>query len=227
MIFTDKSISMLKSLGAVSRSVFLKEGTTQLAVTPDFTLMCEVVLDDAIPNDFAIADIHQILGVMGAIDNPSIEFGEKQITITNANGWNGQFAAANPEIIPYPATMDNINNAAVVLAFDLPSETFTKMIKLAAMNDLAQVAFMDTPSGVVMKAFNKKVNDSNSITVPITKIDKPDDLCVKLPFMVSTKNLAIEADTYQVTIADVGFAQFKSLSIGRRYVMATEMASSR
>jgi hypothetical protein len=74
-----------------------------------------------------------------------------------------------------------------------------------------------------MKAFKKSMADSNCITVPLTNDIKDAALCQKTPFITSTTNLKIEQDSYQVQIAEMGFARLNSSTTARRYVVLSEM----
>lgn len=223
MILSDKTLALLKSLSKVNRSVLLKKGKVQRAASADSTIVVEVVLDDEIPVDFAVYDLNQLLGLLNTLKDANLDFSETTLTIADRTGWTATYSACAKELINDVQSMEAIDSAPIALAFDLPADTLSKMSKIASSNELAQIAFLDTPEGIIMKAFNKKVTDSNSVTVPLTKEPKSPDLCVKTPFIMSTSNLVVEADAYQVLLADLGFARFESRTGQRRYVVLTEM----
>lgn len=223
MKLTDRSLSLLKTMSRVTKSIVLKKGKIQRAAGRESNVIVEVILDDEIPVNFGIFDITKLINLLSAMKDADLEFNEKYLTITDSTGWKAVFAASAPELISQVETMDAIDNAPVALAFDLQVDTLTKMNKLAKANDLAQISFVDTPQGIIMRAFNAKVKDSNIITVPLTKEDKDDSLCVKTPFTATTLNMDIELDSYRVILAELGFAKFESKSGHTRYIVLTEM----
>lgn len=225
MNLSEKSLSLLKSLSKVSKSVYLTAGRVQRAASPNSTVVCEVTLDDELPADFGVYDMNALLNFIKGCSEPDIEFTPKTVSITDKTGWKAVFAASSKELINTVDTMDDIDNDPIVLVFDLPVETLKRMIDIATVNSLPQIGIIDTPDGIIMKAFEKDVNGSNCITVPLTTEKKDVGLCVKTPFITSTVNLKIEGDSYRVMIAEMGFARFESLTTGRRYVVSTEMES--
>ena len=229
MQFSAKSIDLLKSLSKVNRSIVLKKGRTQRVTTKNSNIVCEVVLDNEMPIDFAVLDLAQLLNVISSFgETANLEFTEKAVTIKNSSGWTAVYAQCSPELVLQVETMEAIDNDPITLAFDIDAETFSKMIRLAASHGLPQVSFIDTPEGILMQAYNKKeaVNksvESNKISVMVKTEEKDPSLCVKMPFIASTENLNIETDSYLVTIAQMGFAQFRSKTLDRRYIILSEM----
>ena len=223
MIFSDKSLILLKSLSKVNKTVFLKEGLVQRAVNPESTVVVEVVLDEELPVDFPVYDLPKFLGILNAFRGANLEFTKHYVTITSGNGWKATFAACSPELVNQVATMEKIDSAPIALAFVLESETFHTMLKAAAASEMSQIAFVDTDEGIVMKAFNKRVSDDIGVSVKITDSPKEKSLCVEKPFIASTTNLMIEPDSYSVKISEMGFAQFESQVLNRRYIVLTEM----
>jgi hypothetical protein len=220
MKLSEKSISLLRNLSRVNKSVYLEKGQTQRAASPNSTVVCEVKLDEELPTNFGVHDMYALLNFLKACEEPDLTFTDTSVTIVDKNGWKAMFQASSKELINVVESMEEIDAAPSALEFDLPSETLKRMIDLASVNSLPQIAFMNGPEGLIMKAFEKSVNDSTNITIGLPFITS-----LKTPFVVSTVNMKIEVDSYRVKITEMGFAKFESLTTDRRYVICTEMES--
>lgn len=224
MKFSETSFSLLKNLANVAKSVYLVKGKRQYSYSPDSTVICGVELDEEIPCDVGVYDLWAVLNFLKSCEEPDIEFTERTITATDLKtGMQARWGASSKELINTVDTMDMIYEAEVQLAFDLPSDVLRRMIDLAASNKLPQIAFIDSPSGIIMKAFQKEVTDGNCITVPITRAPNSDVDHMKTPFIVSAVNMKIEVDSYRVMITKAGFARLVSSTAKmREYVIVTE-----
>lgn len=224
MILSEQSLALLKSLSRVSKSVYLEKGNVQRVASPNSTVVCEVTLEEEIPDNFGIYDLSALLNLIKVCDAPDIDFSGKSLIVTDTkNGMRAVFNASAKELINTVDSMDDILNADISLMFDLPGEVLKRMNELAVANSLTHIAFDDTPDGIIMRLFKKDVKDSGSITIPLTRDKKDDSLCIKTPFVASAVNMKVEYESYKVMIADAGFARLDSTNTKRRYIISTEM----
>jgi hypothetical protein len=221
MIFSDQSIARLKLMSRVSRTAMFNPGKIQRCAAVGDKVMIEVQLDEEIPVSYGISDMQKLVNYLNLMKPADVTFHEKFMTIRDPNGWQATTGRAGAELINIVESMEAIDTAPIVLAFDVTAETLTRMLKFASQNQLTHLGIIDTPNGIQMKAYKTSVSESDNIVIPLTTEPKAEAACVKTPFVVAMNNFLVEPANYRVMIAEMGFARFETEFC--RYVVATEV----
>jgi hypothetical protein len=204
MILSETTVALLKQLGAINNSVFLKQGTRQISETDDEKMLGIVELDEPLPIDFPVFSLSQFLANLAYIDAATIEFDESGSFATMAGGDIEQrFAAAHPRSIKVkdPKLVDAIEKLPATATFFINSENMKRILKLAS-NNLSEYVFInaDKRSGVFVKAQNN--HDGSFVSqLKIPKKDCNLEADVGFSKAVKTSQLAIvPADDYNMEL---------------------------
>lgn len=219
MKLSEFSLAVLKNFASINSGVVLQSGHVQRTMSPEKSILVEVELDDNVPAKFGIYDLNQFLGNVTTLDNPELDFTEKELSMTD-DTFKLIYRPCAPELIISPPDKKLvIDNPDVT--FDLNNTTLTKILRLASMNGLPNLSVVGK-NGELSVMVHERANDASNQAM--TKIGE----YTGTDFMASfkTENLKMLPDDYTVDVKLNAFAKFTSKTRKLTYFIALEVKSA-
>lgn len=171
---SDKTVKILKNFAAISTSFILAPGKHQRTVAKGKSMLALAELPEAWPVETPIYDMNRFLGTLSAFKNPSIEFGEDRMKISDGRVRAG-FRFSDPSTIDPAPTK--------TLPFDNPKIKFT--LSEADLDQLGKlIAQLESDTVTV-------IVENGNVTVTATDAKNP-----------AAHDSALEVDAKDIIAAD-------------------------
>lgn len=216
MKLSENTLAILKNFSSINSGVVLQKGNVQKTISPEQTILVEAHLEDDMPETFGIYDLNQFLGNVTTLKSPELKFSSESVVMDDGD-MQLNYYSCSPSLIISPPQGRDLVLKNVDVSFALSNNTLTKLLRLAAMNNLTHLTVIGK-NGELRLQTHEKANDTSNFAS--TKID---DYTGK-DFVVSfkTENLRLIPDNYNVEIAIGGFAKFVNASGKLTYFIALE-----
>lgn len=215
MKLNEKTLAVLKNFASINSGVVLQKGTVQRSMSPEQTILVQATLEDDIPETFGIYDLNQFLGNITTFKDPELTFTSERVIMSDGQ-MSLNYYSCSPSLIISPPDKELVLSK-VDVAFTLKPETLSKLLRLAAMNNLPNLNVIGNDGELRLQACEVKNDTSNFASVCIDTYSGDD-------FNVSfkTENLRLIPDEYNVELAVGSFAKFTSKSGNLVYFIALE-----
>ena len=215
MVISEKTIEILKNFATVNPSIAFKAGNKIRTVSEQKNILAEATVTEDFPQDFAIYELNQFLGLASLFENGSFDFGEKSVTLSE-DGTKSRYTYTDPSMVTSPPEK-NIELPSVEVAFKLPKDVLARVLNAANQLQLPEVVVRGDGSIVKLVATDTKNPTSNEFAVDVAENGANFD------FVFKTENLKMIAGDYTADISSKGIAHFKGEVA--QYWIATEAGS--
>ena len=215
MVISEKTIEILKNFATVNPSIAFKAGNKIRTVSEQKNILAEATVAEDFPQDFAIYELNQFLGLASLFENGSFDFGEKSVTLSE-DGTKSRYTYTDPSMVTSPPEK-NIELPSVEVAFKLPKDVLARVLNAANQLQLPEVVVRGDGSIVKLVATDTKNPTSNEFAVDVAENGATFD------FIFKTENLKMIAGDYTADISSKGIAHFKGEVA--QYWIATEAGS--
>jgi len=215
MVISEKTIEILKNFATVNPSIAFKAGNKIRTVSEQKNILAEATVAEDFPQDFAIYELNQFLGLASLFENGSFDFGEKSVTLSE-DGTKSRYTYTDPSMVTSPPEK-NIELPSVEVAFKLPKDVLARVLNAANQLQLPEVVVRGDGSIVKLVATDTKNPTSNEFAVDVAENGANFD------FVFKTENLKMIAGDYTADISSKGIAHFKGEVA--QYWIATEAGS--
>lgn len=205
MKLSENTLSVLKNFSAINSGLVLQKGNVQKTISPEKSILVEVNLEDAIPEQFGIYDLNQFLGNVSTLGNPDLEFKENSVLMNDGDiAFN--YYSCSPNLIVSPPDKE-LKLKQTDVSFTLTNAILTKLLRLAAMNNLTHLSVVGKNGEIRLQTHEKANDTSNSASFKLNDYNGDD-------FIASFKveNIKLVPGDYDVEIQLGAFAKFTSTS---------------
>lgn len=215
MKLNENTLSVLKNFSAINSGLVLQAGNVQKTISPEKSILVEAELEDAIPSQFGIYDLNQFLGNVTTLGNPDLTFDDKAVMM-NDGEIAFSYYSCSPNLIVSPPDKE-LKLKQVDVSFTLTNAILTKLLKLAAMNNLTHLSVIGKNGEIRLTAHEKANDTSNHASFKLNDFSGED-------FTASFKvdNIKLIAGDYDVEIQLGAFAKFVSKNAKIKYFIALE-----
>ena len=205
MKLNENTLSVLKNFSAINSGLVLQAGNVQKTISPEKSILVEVELEDAIPSQFGIYDLNQFLGNVTTLGNPDLTFDDKAVMM-NDGEIAFSYYSCSPNLIVSPPDKE-LKLKQVDVSFALTNAVLSKLLKLAAMNNLTHLSVIGKNGEIRLTAHEKANDTSNHASFKLNDYSGAD-------FTASFKveNIKLISGDYDVEIQLGAFAKFVSTS---------------
>lgn len=205
MKLSENTLSVLKNFSAINSGLVLQAGNVQKTISPEKSILVEVELEDAIPSQFGIYDLNQFLGNVTTLGNPDLTFDDKAVMM-NDGEIAFSYYSCSPNLIVSPPDKE-LKLKQVDVSFALTNAILSKLLKLAAMNNLTHLSVVGKNGEIRLQTHEKANDTSNHASFKLNDYSGPD-------FTASFKveNIKLVPGDYDVEIQLGAFAKFVSTS---------------
>ena len=219
MKLSDKTLSVLKNFSTINQSILFKQGSKLRTISVMKNILAEATITEEIPKDFGIYDLNQFLNGLSLHQSPELDFVNNGHVVIKEGRMRSKYFFADPNVIITPPEKP-LNLPSEDVAFELSTDQLDKLLKAAAIYQLADLA-VEGGDGVVKLLVRDKKNDtSNSFSVTVGETDKV------FSFNFKVENIKILPGTYDVSVSSKLLSRFTSKNQDLTYYIALEPDST-
>lgn len=205
MKLSENTLSVLKNFSSINSGLVLQAGNVQKTISPEKSILVEVELEDTISTQFGIYDLNQFLGNITTLENPDLTFDDKAVMMDDGEIVFSYYSCS-PNLIVSPPDKE-LKLKQIDVSFALTNAILSKLLKLAAMNNLTHLSVIGKDGQIRLTAHEKANDTSNHASFKLNDYSGAD-------FIASFKveNIKLIAGDYDVEIQLGAFAKFVSTS---------------
>ena len=220
MKISTKTLDVLKNFSEINQSILIKKGRKLKTVSALKNILAHAVVEEDFPQDFAIYQLNEFIGLLSVLNEPDLTFSEKYLTVST-NDDKVKYFYADPTFIVKPEK--ELEMPECEIDFDLTKDTYLYLNKMATILQLhdIQLKGCSKSNKVYLCLTNKKDNTSNDYSRIVG------DLTSKsFNIFFKRENLKIIPGDYKVSISSKGVSHFKHTTENLEYWIALEPDSS-
>lgn len=216
MKISDTTFDVLKNFSTINQSLAFKAGNKIRTVSEQKTILAQATVEESFPQDFAIYELNQFLGLASLFESPDYAFGQSVVTLSEGNA-KANYTYADPSMITTPPEK-NIELPSTEVQFDMFKADLRQILNGANQLGLPEVCVMNRNGKVTLVATDTKNPSTNEFS---REMDA--EATAEFKFIFKIENLKFIPNDYTVSISKSGIAHFKSTNV--EYWVATESGS--
>jgi len=217
MKISDKTFDVLKNFSTINPSIAVKAGNVLRTVSEQKNILAQAVVDESFPQDFAIYELNQFLGLASLFEDEDYDFGSSSVTISEGSN-KSRYTYTDPSMVTQPPEK-NLELPSKEIMFRLAYADLKKVVNAANQLALPEVIVRGKDGKVVLVATDTKNPTSNEFEHDLNASASAD-----FQFVFKVENIKFMQDDYDVTISQRGISHFKGTDV--EYWVATESGSS-
>ena len=194
MKLSDKTLSVLKNFSTINQSILFKQGSKLRTISVMKNILAEATITEELPKDFGIYDLNQFLNGLSLHQSPELDFVNNGHVVIKEGRMRSKYFFADPNVIITPPDKA-IDLPTEDVSFELSTDQLDKLLKAAAIYQLADLA-VEGGDGVVKLLVRDKKNDtSNSFSIAVG------DTQSEFSFNFKVENIKILPGTYEIVVS--------------------------
>jgi hypothetical protein len=217
MKISNKTLDILKNFSEINQSILIKTGKKLKTVSTLKNILAHAEVAEDFPQDFAIYQLNEFIGVLSTMNNPDLTFNDKYIMLSQENGACTKYFYAEPSVVVAPEK--DITMPSEDINFTLLEKQYDDLLKMSSILQLNDILVKGCPksNGIYLAVTNKKNDTSNDYSVKVGEgVTEPFKMYFK------TENLKMVAGDYDVFISSQGISYFKNKKDNLEYWIALE-----
>ena len=211
------TLDVLKNFSEINQSILIKKGKKLKTVSTLKNILAHAEVEEDFPQDFAIYQLNEFIGVLTTMNNPDLTFNDKHVKLSQENGACTKYFYAEPSVVVAPEK--DINMPSEDINFSLSEKQYNDLLKMSSILQLNDILVKGcTKSNKIFLAVTNKKNDtSNDYSLEVGEgVGEPFKMYFK------TENLKMVAGDYDVNISSKGISHFKNKNSSLEYWIALE-----
>lgn len=209
MKLTDNVTSVLRNFADINKNMVVEKGNTLATISESKTILGLAKLDEEFPQDFGIYDTLDFLNSVGLIENPTLNFDEKFVTI-QGSGNKLKYFFADAELLDSTPPDGSLEKMAKVftgddLVVNLSESNYLQLKRAAATLKVSRLTITNTDGSIVATVSDPGNSTANSYSLTLKDYDGPDFI-----HSIDMNNIKILRGDYEVTISDKGLSRFQN-----------------
>jgi len=202
----------------INPNLMIKPGKQLKTISTMKNILATANVSEEFPQDIAIYDLNEFLGVMSLFTKPQFTFDDKSLSIgEEGTSTKSKYYFADPSILTVPQKDVKMPDAEV--QFTLTETDLTKVKKAASMLQLPDIAITSKGSDITLSAIDKKNDTANNFSIKVGETNS------KFEFHFKTEHLKMLPGDYNVSISSKLISNFKHKSKPIQYWIALENTS--
>ena len=217
MKISNNTLDILKNFSEINQSVLIKTGKKLKTVSTLKNILAHAEVEEDFPQDFAIYQLNEFIGVLSTMNDPDITFHDKYVMLSQENGACTKYFYAEPSVVVSPEK--DIKIPSEEINFTLTENQYNDLLKMSSILQLNDILVKGCPksNGIYIAVTNKKIDTSNDYSVKVGEgVDEPFKMYFK------TENLKMVVGDYDVFISSQGISYFKNKKDNLEYWIALE-----
>ena len=221
MKISTNTLDVLKNFSEINQSILINKGKKLKTVSALKNILAHAEVEDDFPQDFAIYQLNEFIGVLSTMSNPDLTFHDKYVMLSQENGACTKYFYAEPSVVIAPEK--DITMPSEDINFTLLEKQYNDLLKMSSILQLNDILVKGcSRTGKIFLAVTNKKNDtSNDYSVQVGEgVSDPFKMYFK------TENLKMVAGDYNVHISSKGISHFENMTIKLDYWIALEPDSN-
>ena len=221
MKISTKTLDVLKNFSEINQSILIKKGKKLKTVSTLKNILAHADVEENFPQDFAIYQLNEFIGVLSTMNNPDLTFHDKYVMLSQENGACTKYFYAEPSVVISPEK--DITMPSEDINFTLLEKQYNDLLKMSSILQLNDILVKGcSRTGKIFLAVTNKKNDtSNDYSVQVGEgVSEPFKMYFK------TENLKMVVGDYNVHISSKGISHFENMNIKLDYWIALEPDSN-
>ena len=221
MKISTKTLDVLKNFSEINQSILIKKGKKLKTVSALKNILAHAVVEEDFPQDFAIYQLNEFIGVLSTMNNPNLTFHDKYVMLSQENGACTKYFYAEPSVVISPEK--DINMPSEDINFTLLEKQYNDLLKMSSILQLNDILLKgcSKSNAIYLAVTNKKNDTSNDYSVQVGEgVSEPFKMYFK------TENLKMVAGDYNVHISSKGISHFENMVTKLDYWIALEPDSN-
>lgn len=227
MILSDDTLNVLKNFATINPNLIFKPGQRLSTISEAKTILAKSEIVEDFPQEFGIYDLNEFLSVYGLIENPQLDFEEKNLLISNTVGGSataGQqkvnYYYAEPEILTSP--QKDIQMPSAELGVNIGEDLINQLRKAAAVLGHTELTLSGNNGVVTASVSDTRDATSNNFTL---ELDRDNSCKNEFNFVISIPNLKLLPGDYFVSISSKLISNWTNANYPVEYFIALEKNS--
>lgn len=220
MKISQNTVAALKNFATINQSLLFLEGRKQKTMSIAKNIFASVELEDKFPVEFGIYDLNEFLNTLSMFDEPTFEFSEKYMVISDKSGASCKYNFAAPSLIVSPPDK-NIEMPSVDISFTLTQDTFSKILKASSVLGLPDISLRNNDGNLMLGVIDKTTDKSNAFEVCVGEHTAGNEFDIH----IRAELLKLLPGDYDVEISNVGVSRWQGHSNSAEYFIALEKSS--
>jgi len=213
MKLSKNTVETLKNFSSINPSILVKKGNKLRTIAIEKNVFANAEIEETFDQDFAIYDLNGFLGALSLFEDPSLDFEQKFVKISQTGNSCKYFFADQSVIVTPPE--DDITLPDVDVQFKLPHASIVKLLKAASILGVEDIIIKSNEGKVVMEAADTKNSSSNSFTIELGDY-QGDDFSAS----VKTYHINILPADYDIEVSKAGISKWYSKDRNVTYYIA-------
>ena len=221
MKISNKTLDILKNFSEINQSILIKKGKVIKTVSTLKNILAHAEVAEDFPQDFAIYQLNEFIGVLSTMSNPELTFHDKYVMLSQENGACTKYFYAEPSVVVSPEK--DITMPSEDINFTLLEKQYNDLLKMSSILQLNDILLKGCSKSnkIFLAVTNKKNDTSNDYSVQVGEgVTEPFKMFFK------TENLKMVAGDYNVHISSKGISHFENMVTKLDYWIALEPDSN-
>ena len=217
MKISNRTLDILKNFSEINQSILIKAGKKLKTVSALKNILAHADVEEDFPQDFAIYQLNEFIGVLSTMSNPDLTFHDKYVMLSQENGACTKYFYAEPSVVISPEK--DIVMPSEEINFTLLEKQYNDLLKMSSILQLNDILVKGCPksNGQYLAVTNKKNDTSNDYSVKVGE-----DVTEPYKMYFKTENLKMVAGDYNVHISSKGISHFENMTVKLDYWIALE-----
>tara|TARA_B100001057_G_scaffold325871_1_gene326072 strand:- start:1336 stop:2007 length:672 start_codon:yes stop_codon:yes gene_type:complete len=220
MELSNNTLNILRNYSSINQNILIKAGSTIKTISEARNVVATANIEQEFPKDFGIYDLNEFIGVIGLVDNPTCNFEDDFVIVSNGSGRSKvKYFYAAEETLTAPTKDVTMPEADV--KFKLPNDTLNQLKKAASTLGHKELSIR-AKDGVLSLSIQENQNaTSNAYSIDMDGEFKQDAV---FNFIIDISNLKLLPGDYDVEISSKLISQFSMDNM--KYWIALEKTST-
>ena len=226
MKISTKTLDVLKNFSEINQSILIKKGKKLKTVSALKNILAHADVEEDFPQDFAIYQLNEFIGVLSTMNNPDLTFHDKYVMLSQENGACTKYFYADPSVVVAPEK--DITMPSEDINFTLLEKQYNDLLKMSSilqLNDIL-VKGCSKSNKIFLAVTNKKNDTSNDYSVQVSNGSPGIGVSESFKMYFKTENLKMVVGDYNVHISNKGISHFENMTTKLDYWIALEPDSN-
>ena len=221
MKISNKTLDVLKNFSEINQSILIKKGKKLKTVSTLKNILAHADVEEDFPQDFAIYQLNEFIGVLSTMGNPDLTFHDKYVMLSQENGACTKYFYADPSVVVAPEK--DITMPSEDVNFTLLEKQYNDLLKMSSILQLNDICLKGCSKSnkMFLAVTNKKNDTSNDYSVQVGE-----GVSKSFKMYFKTENLKMVVGDYNVHISSKGISHFENMTTKLDYWIALEPDSN-
>ena len=221
MQLNETTMEVLANFASIQKNLLILEGNTVKTISDAKNVMAVAKLNQSFDKSFGIYDVDQFLSALGLVDDPTLDLGDRFVTVKDSSGRSSvKYFYSDADILT--TVSKDIPMPESEVRFKLDEATLGRVRRAAGTLGHEKMTITATEGGVLLSVVDNTDDTSNafSITVPGSYDSE------NFSFVMNIANLQLLSGNYDVEVSSRLISKFTNESIDVCYYIALEKSST-